>query len=84
MNPHEILNNIHIKNAIIYPQYNNTFKAFELCPLDKLKVVIIGQDCYHGPKQTIGVAFGVNISTKIPPSLRNILKEVKNDIGNFY
>lgn len=83
LNPYEILDNIHKKNTIIYPQYNNTFKAFELCPLDKLKVVIIGQDCYHGPNQAIGVAFGVNITEKIPPSLRNILKEVKNDIGKY-
>ena len=83
INPYKILDEIHTKNDIIYPEYDNTFKAFELCPLDKLKVVIIGQDCYHGPNQAIGVAFGVNITEKIPPSLRNILKEVKNDIGKY-
>lgn len=83
LNPYKILDEIHKKNDIIYPEYHNTFKAFELCPLDKLKVVIIGQDCYHGPNQAIGVAFGVNITEKIPPSLRNILKEVKNDIGKY-
>lgn len=83
INPYEILANIHKKDTIIYPEYHNTFKAFELCPLDKLKVVIIGQDCYHGPNQAIGVAFGVNKTEKIPPSLRNILKEVKNNIGKY-
>lgn len=83
INPYEILANIHKKDVVIYPEYHNTFKAFELCPLDKLKVVIIGQDCYHSPNQAIGVAFGVNKKEKIPPSLRNILKEVKNNIGKY-
>lgn len=83
LNPSEILDKIHKKDVIIYPEYHNTFKAFELCPLDKLKVVIIGQDCYHGPNQAIGLCFGVNITEKVPPSLRNILKELKNDIGKY-
>jgi uracil-DNA glycosylase len=66
----------------IYPPISQIFKAFELCSFDNLKVVIIGQDCYHGTGQANGLCFSVDNGVKIPPSLRNILKEMKNDLGD--
>ena len=68
-------------NIEIYPDNNNIFRSFNFCEFDEIKVVIIGQDPYHGPQQATGLAFGVNNSCKIPPSLRNIINEVKRDIG---
>lgn len=65
----------------IFPCNEHIFRAFELCPLDKVKVVIIGQDPYHGEGQANGLAFSVNSEIKIPPSLRNIMKEYSNDVG---
>jgi len=59
------------------------FRAFELCPLEKIKVVIIGQDPYHGVGQAEGLCFSVPRGIKIPSSLRNIYKELKNDIPKF-
>ncbi len=64
-----------------YPDLNNIFKAFNLCKFNDLKVVIIGQDPYHGYNEANGLAFSVNEGINIPPSLNNILKEVKSDIG---
>lgn len=64
-----------------YPSLNNIFNAFNLCKLNHLKVVIIGQDPYHGYNEANGLAFSVNEGINTPPSLRNILKEVKSDIG---
>lgn len=57
------------------------FNAFNLCPFDKVKVVIIGQDPYHGPGQAHGLCFSVNDGVAFPPSLVNIFKEIKGDIG---
>lgn len=57
------------------------FNAFNLCPFDKVKVVIIGQDPYHGPGQAHGLCFSVNDGVQFPPSLVNIFKEIKADIG---
>ena len=68
-------------NIEIYPDNNNIFRSFNFCEFDEIKVVIIGQDPYHGPQQATGLAFGVNNGCKIPPSLRNIINEVKRDIG---
>mmetsp|Transcript_16164 Transcript_16164/g.35089 ORF Transcript_16164/g.35089 Transcript_16164/m.35089 type:complete len:731 (-) Transcript_16164:329-2521(-) len=66
----------------IYPPRHQVFSALNLCPLDKVKVVILGQDPYHGPNQSTGLAFSVSKSiSKIPPSLRNIFKELDNDVG---
>lgn len=65
----------------IYPQYTDIFRAFELCPLDKIKVVILGQDPYHNPEQAMGMSFAVPKTTPIPPSLRNIFQEIYSDIG---
>lgn len=65
----------------IYPRGGNIFRAFDKCPLDKLKVVIIGQDPYHGPGQAHGLCFSVDEGVPHPPSLQNIFKEVASDIG---
>ncbi|MBR5808394.1 MAG: uracil-DNA glycosylase [Alistipes sp.] len=65
----------------IFPAARNIFRAFDKCPLDKLKVVIIGQDPYHGDGQANGLCFSVDDGVDFPPSLRNIFKEVSEDIG---
>ncbi len=65
----------------IYPPAKLIFNAFDHCPFDKVKVVIIGQDPYHGPGQANGLCFSVNKGVQFPPSLMNIFKEVANDIG---
>ena len=65
----------------VYPEKNNIFKAFQLCPFKETKVIIIGQDCYHGPGQANGLCFSVNENIPHPPSLKNILKEMKDDIN---
>lgn len=66
----------------IYPAASQIFAAFDHTPYDKVKVVILGQDPYHGPGQANGLAFSVNPGVELPPSLRNIFKEVVNDTGN--
>lgn len=68
-------------NGTIYPAGKNIFRAFDKCPVDKLKVVIIGQDPYHGPGQANGLCFSVNDGVAFPPSLQNIFKEISSDIG---
>lgn len=65
---------------IIYPKYQDIFKAFRLCNIDDIKVVIIGQDPYHGENEATGLAFSVEDNIKTPPSLRNILLELNNDL----
>ncbi len=65
----------------IFPSGSNIFRAFDKCPFDSLKVVIIGQDPYHGPGQANGLCFSVNDGIDFPPSLQNIFKEVHDDIG---
>lgn len=65
----------------IYPPAKLIFNAFEQCPFDKVKVVILGQDPYHGPGQAHGLCFSVNDGVDFPPSLRNIFKEVHDDTG---
>lgn len=69
------------KTHAIYPPGPKMFNAFEKCPFDKLEVVILGQDPYHGLGQANGLCFSVNDGVPIPPSLRNIFKEIKDDIG---
>mgnify|MGYP001560429512 CR=1 FL=1 len=66
---------------IIFPHSANWFKAFELTPFDKLKVVILGQDPYHGDEQAHGLSFSVPDGIAIPPSLRNIYTELQSDLG---
>jgi uracil-DNA glycosylase len=65
----------------IYPKTNEIFNAFEHTPFDKVKVVILGQDPYHGPGQAHGLCFSVRPGVALPPSLINIYKELKNDLG---
>lgn len=64
-----------------YPPGGEIFNAFNLCPLDKVKVVILGQDPYHGAGQAEGLCFSVKTGIQLPPSLVNIFKEVKEDVG---
>jgi uracil-DNA glycosylase len=69
------------KHYEIYPPGNRIFAAYNYTPFDKLKVVILGQDPYHNPGEANGLCFSVNDGVKIPPSLQNIFKELKDDIG---
>lgn len=66
---------------VCYPPAREVFNAFNLCPIDKVKVVILGQDPYHGAGQAEGLCFSVKDGIELPPSLINILKEVKADVG---
>jgi uracil-DNA glycosylase len=68
------------KTYKIYPAHNDVFNALEYCPLDKVKVVILGQDPYHQEGQAHGLSFSVPSEIIIPPSLRNIFKEIQNDL----
>ena len=74
---------LELKNNKItfYPKGNQIFNAFNLTPLNKVKVVILGQDPYHGPNQAHGLCFSVPSEIKPPPSLVNIFKELESDIG---
>lgn len=65
----------------VYPPGKEIFKAFDACDFDNVKVVIIGQDPYHGPGQANGLCFSVREGIKIPPSLVNIFKEIRQDLG---
>ena len=67
--------------GIVYPPGRLIFNAFDLCPFDQVKVVIIGQDPYHGPSQAHGLCFSVNDGVRFPPSLVNIFKEIETDLG---
>jgi len=69
------------KSGPVYPHPKNIFRAFELTPFDEVKVVILGQDPYHGPRQAIGLSFAVEEGVTVPPSLRNIYKELESDLG---
>lgn len=68
----------------IFPAGSQIFNAFDQCPFDKVKVVIIGQDPYHGPGQAHGLCFSVNDGVPFPPSLLNIFKEIERDLGIPY
>ena len=67
----------------VYPQPKNIFRAFDACPFEDVKVVILGQDPYHGPGQANGLCFAVHDGTDYPPSLRNIFKEMQEDLGAY-
>jgi uracil-DNA glycosylase len=69
------------REGTIYPAPKNIFRAFELCPFDKVKVVILGQDPYHGERQANGLSFAVEKEVRLPPSLQNIFKEIEADLG---
>ena len=77
---HSVKNRIDA-GAVIYP--SSPFRALELTPLDQVRVVILGQDPYHGAGQAHGLAFSVPTGVKIPPSLRNIFKEIAQETGDF-
>ncbi len=68
------------KQYTIYPPGSQIFAAFDLTPFDKVTVVLLGQDPYHGPKQAHGLAFSVPLGVQIPPSLQNIYKELNSDL----
>lgn len=74
------LDEIYKEGLEIYPPKEQVYRAIELCPINKTKVVILGQDPYHGKNQANGLSFSVNKGIKVPPSLQNIYKELKNDL----
>ena len=69
------------KEKTIYPKYENIFNALKLTDYDDVKVVILGQDPYHGENEAHGLSFSVTDGVKMPPSLRNIFKELENDLN---
>ncbi|MCX6786762.1 MAG: uracil-DNA glycosylase [Candidatus Kaiserbacteria bacterium] len=70
------------KDEVVYPPPKYIFRAFDLCPFKKVKVVILGQDPYHGKRQANGLAFAVDENIAVPPSLQNIFKEIEDDLGD--
>ncbi len=66
---------------VVYPPGSQIFRAFELTPVDQVKVVILGQDPYHNPGQAMGLSFSVPDNVPAPPSLKNIFKEIESDLG---
>jgi uracil-DNA glycosylase len=72
-----------LAGQVIYPPQNDVFNAFKLTTLDNLKVVILGQDPYHGPNQAHGLAFSVRHGVRIPPSLQNMYKELALEYADF-
>ncbi|MBR1502199.1 MAG: uracil-DNA glycosylase [Bacteroidales bacterium] len=67
--------------SVIYPPGSQIFRAFDLTPVSQVKVVILGQDPYHGPGQAMGLSFSVPRNVPAPPSLKNIFKEIEDDLG---
>jgi uracil-DNA glycosylase len=81
-----VLDKLAIDNAAgktIFPLRNNVFRAFDLCDLNELKVVLLGQDPYHGTGEANGLCFSVHDGIRTPPSLRNIFKELKLEYAEF-
>lgn len=72
----------YLAGKTVYPEPKNIFNAFNLCPLNEVRVVIIGQDPYHEPGQAHGLCFSVQNGVDLPPSLVNIYKEIESDIGH--
>ncbi|MBR5690167.1 MAG: uracil-DNA glycosylase [Prevotella sp.] len=72
---------VEYQSGTCYPPGSLIFNAFNLCPFDKVKVVIIGQDPYHEPRQAHGLSFSVQDGVSFPPSLQNIFKEIHDDLG---
>lgn len=79
----ELLNKVNndYRHKTIFPKYNHIFNALKLTPYEDVKVVILGQDPYHGPNQAHGLSFSVSDEVDRPPSLNNIIKELKEDLG---
>ena len=69
------------RNQTVYPKAQYIFRAMDLCPFETVKVVIVGQDPYHGPGQANGLCFSVNPEVDLPPSLVNIFQELRSDLG---
>lgn len=69
------------RDGAVYPAPKNIFRAFDLCPFERVNVVILGQDPYHGAGQANGLAFAVDSGVRLPPSLQNIYKELERDCG---
>lgn len=69
------------QTSTVYPPAKFIFRAFEITPFDQVKVVILGQDPYHGAGQANGLCFAVNAGVRLPPSVQNIYKEIKSDLG---
>ena len=78
----EFVRGEYLSGKTIYPSAKNIFNAFNLCPLNNVKVVIIGQDPYHEPHQAHGLCFSVESGVDLPPSLINIYKEIESDLGH--
>ena len=72
------------KNHTCYPPKELIFSAFNYCSFNDVKVVIIGQDPYHGKGEANGLCFSVNVAVRIPPSLRNIFRELSDDVGSIF
>jgi uracil-DNA glycosylase len=72
------------ESKVCYPPFNQIFKAFEYCSLNQLKVVLLGQDPYHGAHQATGMSFSVPLGVKHPPSLVNIFRELETDQDTSY
>jgi uracil-DNA glycosylase len=70
------------QEAKVYPHPKSIFRAFDLAPFDEVRVVILGQDPYHGPGQANGLCFAVNDGVTLPPSLKNVFKEIESDLGS--
>lgn len=77
----QFLRQEHQQRQVIYPKGDDIFNAFKFTPFSEVKVVILGQDPYHGPNQAHGLAFSVPGEQKLPPSLQNIFKELAEDLG---
>lgn len=77
----EFLHKEKSQGKTIYPKGSDIFRAFELCPVDKVKAVILGQDPYHGEGQAMGLSFSVPHGVRTPPSLQNIFREISTDCG---
>lgn len=80
INLNQVISRAYVEKTV-FPSKENVFHAFALCPFNDVKVVILGQDPYHGEGQAQGLAFSVPDKVKIPPSLKNIYKELINDLG---
>ena len=76
----DFMNEVYSK-GVVYPPRDKVFKALQTTEMDQVKVLILGQDPYHGPDQAQGLSFSVPDHVPAPPSLQNILKELRSDIG---
>ena len=76
----DFMNEVYSK-GVVYPSRDKVFKALQTTEMDQVKVLILGQDPYHGPDQAQGLSFSVPDHVPAPPSLQNILKELRSDIG---